>query len=144
MNLLYEFPVIFYRTFVIWILHQCAKVGLINPSVTVVSNHYFNPYRIRPGCNNIDGLRKSIPVHKKLRTADMVCLVECIKEHRHCLRGSGCLIQQRCIGKRKSGKIADNGLKIKQAFQAALCYFGLVRRILSIPSRIFKNIPENN
>ena len=67
-----------------------------------------------------------------------------IKEHGHGFCRCCAFIQQGSIGERQTGEIADHGLEIQQAFQSALGNFSLVRRVLGIPSRIFKYIPEDD
>ena len=44
----------------------------------------------------------------------------------------------------KPGKVANHRLKVQQAFQTALRDFGLVRRVLCVPARVFKYITQNN
>ena len=74
----------------------------------------------------------------------LVILVFLIEKHNH---GFGCgraFIKQGSIGQRKASQITDHGLEIQQTFQTALRNFSLVGRVLSIPSRIFENISQNN
>ena len=61
----------------------------------------------------------------------------------HRFRGRRALVQQRCIGYRQCGQFRDQGLEVQQGFQAALRYFGLVRRVLGVPGRILQDVPLN-
>ncbi len=52
--------------------------------------------------------------------------------------------KQRSIGNGQAGKVADHRLEVQQAFQAALGNLRLVRRVLRVPSRVFKNVAQDD
>ena len=84
-------------------------------------------------------------VHEELRAIRvLIVFIECMEEHAHGLCGCGSLIEQGCIGKWQRSKVADHGLEVEQAFEAALAYLGLVGRILCVPARVLKNIAQDN
>ena len=58
----------------------------------------------------------------------------------HRLSGSGGLIEQRGIGDRQAGELADQGLEIQQGFQAALGNLRLIGGIGGVPSRVFQHV----
>ena len=58
----------------------------------------------------------------------------------HRLSGSGGLIEQRSIGDRQAGELADQGLEIQQGFQTALGNLRLIGGVGGVPSRVFQHV----
>ena len=60
--------------------------------------------------------------------------------HGHRLSGGGGLIEQRSIGNRQPGQLADQGLKIEQGLQPALGNFSLVGGVGRVPGRVLEHM----
>ena len=58
----------------------------------------------------------------------------------HRLGRRGGLIQQRGIGDRQAGELADQGLEIQQGFQTALGNLRLIGGVGGVPSRVFQHV----
>src|SRR5437660_1435236 len=56
-------------------------------------------------------------------------------------RQSGAFIKKRSVGDWQASQLDDHGLEIEEGFEAALCDLGLIRRVLCVPTGIFKEIP---
>src|SRR5207247_3909910 len=63
---------------------------------------------------------------------------------RHRLGGGRGFIEQRRISDVERSQIHDHLLEIEQRLESALSDFGLVRRVSSVPARIFENVSLDN
>ena len=64
-------------------------------------------------------------------------------QHVHGFRTCGRLVEQGGVGDLESGQVHDGGLEVEQRFQAALCDFGLIGRVLGVPPWILKDVALN-
>ena len=83
---------------------------------------------------NISGHKEAVGV---FQFADAFC-------HRHGFSSSGSFIQQRSGGHVQAGQIQRHLLEVEQRFQATLRNFWLIRRIRSVPARVFQHVAQDN
>src|SRR5450755_3130135 len=140
-----ERPVIGYISFRVWILNNGPKKCLVYPGLCIIARYDFNAQGFGSCGNHIAGLFEYGAVDKKFWNGDVLVIpVLLVKEHDHRFRSSCSFIKQGSVGKGKTGQITHHGLEVQEALQTALRNFSLVGRVLGIPSRIFKYIPEND
>ena len=65
-------------------------------------------------------------------------------QHGHGFGGGGRFVEQRGIGDSQPGEIRHGGLKIQKRLQPTLRNFGLVRRVLCVPVRIFQYVAPDH
>ena len=64
--------------------------------------------------------------------------------HTDRLGGSRRFVEQRGIGDRHAGELADHRLVVDQRLQPALGDLGLIGRVGGVPAGVFQHIPENH
>src|ERR1051326_7664151 len=143
MNCLDEITIIFYRAEIIWILNNRTKKSIVNLISFIITKNDFNTKGYSSCYHYIFSLGEDFVINKKLPGLYFVSFIYIMKKHAHRLRSCCGLIQQRSIGNGQSSKIAHHCLKIQKTFQTSLRNFRLVGRILSVPTRVFKNITKN-
>ncbi len=63
---------------------------------------------------------------------------------RHRLGGRGPLVEQRGVGGRQAGEVADDGLEVDQGLEAALGDLGLVGRVGGVPARVLEHVAPDH
>ena len=118
-----------------WILHKCAKNGVVEFEAREVVDLDLDAERLRAGTHDLNGLRVAIVCDQKSfsRSSDSVA-------ERHRFGGGGCFVEERCVADIELGKIDNHCLKIEQRFETALSEFGLVRRVSGVPTGVFQDI----
>jgi len=137
-----EIGVIAYTTVTIGVLEQHAKEVVVAEIVIFDETIYhLNAQRLGAGFEYGFGLREALFRHKKL-----IAFVGALHavEHEHGFGGGGGFIQKRGIGYFHAGEVAHHGLEIEQGFEAALGNFGLVGRVLGVPTRIFEDVAQDD
>lgn len=81
----------------------------------------------------------------------VVCDDEClllpledVVAHSHGLGGSRPLIKEGRIGHGQACDIGNHGLVIQQTLQSSLRYLGLIGGVLSVPSRVLHDVPQDH
>ena len=97
-----------------------------------------NPQGFSPGLENGPGLRQHRLVHQKTNSPLTATDPEA---EAHRFSSGGGLVQQRRIGNRQTGELADQSLKIEQCLQPSLGDFRLIGGVSRIPSGIFEDMP---
>ena len=96
-----------------------------------------NAEGLGPGLQHRPGLGKHIGIHQK---AAGCAIAAGPKTEAHGLGGRRALIQQRGIGDRQAGELADQGLEIEQRLQAPLGDLGLIGGVGRIPGRVLEHM----
>ena len=63
---------------------------------------------------------------------------------RHRLGGGGALVEQRRVGGRQAGEVADHGLEVEQRLEPALRDLRLVRRVGGVPARVLEHVAPDH
>ena len=136
--------VIFRTALIVRVLYQCAEVAAVYLRGAVVALHKLDAQRPGAGAEHCQRLREYIVIYKELRAFRRSgILIQRVEEHAHGFCAGGRLIEQRSIGNGQPGKITHHRLEVEQAFQPALRNLCLVRRVLRVPSRVFKNVAQD-
>jgi hypothetical protein len=61
----------------------------------------------------------------------------------HGFGGGGGFVEQRGVGDRQAGEVADQGLEVQQRFETALGNFRLVRGVGGVPGRVFQQVAQD-
>ena len=64
--------------------------------------------------------------------------------HRHRLGGGGRLVEQRGVGDREPGQLADHGLEVEQRLQPALADLRLVRGVRGVPGGVLEHVAADD
>ena len=137
MNFFYEWTVVFRRTTAVWILYQCTEIGFVKRCSCVVSIYQFYTDR-RTLVTSSDLVCSNTLLSTK--TSENWSFQICFygETASTSLQLQRWLHQKACIRQFQPGGSQNHCLEIKQAFEATLWYLCLVRRVLCVPSRVFK------
>ena len=100
----------------------------------------------------------SMPIASaRVRTTSIVCgsasasttngpvaFVFAAAHQRHRLGGGGALVEQRGVGGRQPGQVADHGLEVEQRLEPALGDLRLVRRVGGVPARVLEHVAPDH
>ena len=122
------------------ILQQHAEAFQLIEARAMVAHHHLDADRRGARAHDIDGLRKTVLRHEEsLALALRQPLAE-----RHRFRRGGRFVQQGCIGDFHAGQVRHHGLEIQQCLQPALRNLRLIRCVGGVPSRIFKQVAQDD
>ena len=102
-----------------------------------VSHLELHPDGLSPGAQHRQGLWQHRGIHQKTLGFGALAHPEA---HGHRFGGSGGFIQQRGIGDRQPGELADQRLEIEQGLQPALGNLRLIRGVGGVPSRVLQHL----
>ena len=127
-------------------LHERAEHAIAEVRLVERANHELDAERLRPGAQDVDGLRKAGIRDKKLRWSHDGINAPGLHamQHRHRLGGRSGLVEQRRVRDFHSGEVADHGLEIQEALEPALSNLSLIRRVRRIPAGILEDVSENH
>ena len=136
-----QFAVVMHFTGGANLLQQHAKHILVIQCFRRVINNHVKTKGLCTSTHNIQRLRMDISGHKEavgvFQFTDAFC-------HRHRFSRRGGFIQQRGGGHVQTGQIQRHLLEVEQRFQAPLRNFWLIRRIRSVPARVFQHVAQDN
>ncbi len=135
-----QFAVIEHVTIAGRVLQQRTEVIADIAQFGLIGNHDRDPQRFGTGAQYIEGLRVAVAGGEELLTAFV--LAQALAE-RHRFRRCGGFVQQRGVGNRQAGQVADQGLEIEQRLQTALGNFRLIRGISGVPGRVFQQVAQD-
>ena len=92
------------------------------------------------GAHHIDGLRKTLRIHKELHRFGLAHPLG----HRHGFGGCGRLVQQRGVCKFETGQVDHHLLIVEQCLQATLSNLGLIGCVGGVPARILHQIAQDH
>ena len=121
------------------ILEQRAEEAAVVLDLGFHAHHHLDAQGLGAGAQHIQGLRMA--VHGGEEGAGLV-FRQALAEG-HGLGGGGALVQQRGIGHRHAGEVADQRLEVEQGFQATLGDLRLVGGIGGVPGRIFQQVAQD-
>ena len=122
------------------VLHQHAAQLAVGQPVGEVGDDHLDAHRLGAGAHDVDGLRQRVGVDHE-RAGRL--LVRAAYE-RHRLGGGGALVEQRGVGGRQAGEVADHGLEVEQRLEPALRDLGLVRRVGGVPARVLEHVAPDH
>jgi hypothetical protein len=139
-----------------WKLGQCAVVEHITVARRVlqqgaeerrhvaqfalVADHHLDAQRLGTGAQHVEGLR--VAVHGGEELVAALVLAQALAEG-HGFGGGGGFVEQRGVGDRQAGEVADQGLEVQQRFETALGNFRLVRGVGGVPGRVFQQVAQD-
>ena len=98
------------------VLHQHAAQLAVGQAVGEVGDDHLDAHRLGAGAHHLDGLRQRVGVdHER---AGRLAVGAAYQRHR--LGGGGALVEQRGVGGRQPGEVADHGLEVEQRLEPAL------------------------
>ena len=102
-------------------LEQDAKVLLAAIKFIDIVNHDLNALEVGTGLDDLDALREHIVGDEEFLYASFhLGAAAGVPEHQHGFSGGCAFIQQRSVGQRHCGKVADDGLEVQQGLKTAL------------------------
>ncbi|MNM84385.1 hypothetical protein D3C81_964730 [compost metagenome] len=141
MGVLHQSPMVDDSTSAGRVLQQQAEITLqaLVQQCRLIADDHFNTQRLGTGAQHVEGLRMTMVGDEKRRG---LALRQTLAEG-HGFGGGGGFIEQRGVGDRQAGEVADQGLEIQQRFQAALGNFWLVRGVGGVPGRVFQQVAQD-
>ena len=126
-------------------LHQQTKrpseglrtAGLLRQERTRLHLEQLDTQGFSAGLQHRPGLRQHLGIHQEA-VGTGIAASAVAEAHR--LGRSGGLIEQRGIGDRQRGELADQGLEIEQRLEAPLADLSLIRGVGGVPGRVFKHV----
>mmetsp|Transcript_27212 Transcript_27212/g.43605 ORF Transcript_27212/g.43605 Transcript_27212/m.43605 type:complete len:202 (-) Transcript_27212:275-880(-) len=94
-----------------------------------------------PHLHEVDALRVHLVADEELVLA---LGVHSASNHRHGLRTSRTLVQQRGVGYLHACELADESLEVDQRLQPSLGDLGLVRRVGGVPARVLQHVAQDD
>ena len=95
----------------------------------------------RRGCGRP---RWSAAARRRRRRTGRSALLVAAAYQRHRLGGRGALVEQRRVGGRQPGEVADHGLEVEQRLEPALGDLRLVRRVGGVPARVLEHVAPDH
>ncbi|CAI8728808.1 putative metal-dependent RNase [Pseudomonas sp. IT-P218] len=135
-----QFAVVEHVTVARRVLQQGAEERRHVRQFALVANDYVDAQRLGTGAQHVEGLRVAMHGGEELVAA--LVLAQALAEG-HGFGGGGGFIQQRGVGDRQAGEVADQGLEVQQGFEAALGNFRLVRGVGGVPGRVFQEVAQD-
>ena len=140
----YEIRIVLDRAVRVRILDDGSIDILSQFSRLVISELQFDTLRDSTRMDNCRRRFEYVVVdEERIRSSLDLSTAAGVEQHRSSFGGSRSLVQQRTVGERHGGQVANHRLEIQQSFQAALGNFSLIRRIGGVPNRIFKYVPHD-
>ncbi|MCY1423592.1 hypothetical protein D9M71_393080 [compost metagenome] len=122
------------------VLQQSAEERRHVAQFTLVAHHHVDAQRLGTGAQYVEGLRVAMHGGEELMAAFV--LAQAFAEG-HGFGSGGGFVEQRGVGDRQAGEVADQGLEVQQRFQAALGNFWLVRGVGGVPGRVFQQVAQD-
>ena len=123
------------------VLHQHAAQLAVRQAVGEVGDDDVDAHRRRRGCGR---RRWSAAARRRRRRTGPVALLVPTAYERHRLGGRGALVEQRGVGRRQPGQVADHGLEVDQRLEPALGDLRLVRRVGGVPARVLEHVAADH
>ena len=123
------------------ILHDSTEESIVELNLAGLADNDFDVARSGVGAHHVERLREDAVVDKNL--VDAVLLLgaaAAVVEHNHTFAASGGLVEERRVGQRHTGHIADHRLIGHQGFETALADFGLIGSVGGVPASVFEDI----
>ncbi len=135
-----QFAVVEYVAITGRVLQQRTKVVADIAQLGFIGHHNSDAQRLGAGAQHIECLRVAVAGGEELLAAFVLAqaLAEC-----HRFGGSSGFVEQRGIGNRQAGQVADQGLEIEQRLQTALGNLWLVGRVGGVPGRVFQQVAQD-
>ena len=105
-----------------------------------IADHQLEVEILGAGFHHVQSLRINALVHEETLGFYLAHTVR----HRHRFGGGGRFVQQRRARHGETGQIDTHLLEVQQRFQAPLRDFRLIRRVGSVPARIFQHVAQNH
>ena len=122
------------------ILHEHPEtVGRVERRGDVAHDH-LDAERAGPRAEHLDRLR----MHPRVDEERGTLARGGAPGERHGLRGGGRLVEQRSVGDRHAGEVADHRLKIDERLHPSLADLGLVGRVGGVPGRVLEDVPQDH
>jgi hypothetical protein len=122
------------------VLQQGAEVVAKVTELLLVGYHDHDAQWFGTGPQHVQGLRMAVAGCEE-GVGGLVLAQPFAKGHG--LGGGRGFVEQRRIGDRQPGQVADQGLEVEQGFQAALGDFWLIRRVGGVPGWILQQVAQN-
>ncbi len=122
------------------VLQQHAEERAGIGQLAFVADHHVDAQGLCTGAQHVEGLWVAVARGEEGIAA--LVLAQALAEG-HGLGGGGGFVQQRGVGDRQAGKVADQGLEIQQCFETALGDFRLVWGVGGVPGRIFQQVAQD-
>jgi hypothetical protein len=122
------------------VLQQGAEERRHVAQFTLVADHHLDAQRLGTGAQHVEGLR--VAVHGGEELVAALVLAQALAEG-HGFGGGGGFVEQRGVGDRQAGEVADQGLEVQQRFETALGNFRLVRGVGGVPGRVFQQVAQD-
>ncbi len=122
------------------VLHQHAAQLAVGKPVVEVGDDDLDAHRLGAGADDVDGLRQRVGVDDE--RAGGLAVAAAYQRHR--LGGRGGLVEQRGVGGRQTGEVADHGLEVDQRLEPALGDLGLVRRVGGVPAGVLEHVAADH
>ena len=133
-----HFAVVVHRAGRSGILQQYAEALLGQPAMIV--DDQLDADRLGAGAHDVDRLRMAVgrnEEHPARRLGEP-------QAERHRLRGRRALVEERRVGDRQTGEIADHGLEVEQRLEAPLRDLRLVRRVGGVPGGVLQHVAQDH
>ena len=122
------------------VLDQHAAQLAVGQPVGEVGDDDLDAHRLGAGADHVDGLRQRVGVdHER---AGRLAVRPAYERHR--LGRGGALVEQRGVGGRQAGEVADHGLEVEQRLEPALRDLGLVRRVGGVPAGVLEHVAPDH
>ena len=120
---------------------QCTAVVLGREVGGVrVTHHQRHAQSLRAGLDHRDGLRMAVGGHEE----GLALAITGTQAQAHGLGRRGAFIEQACTGHFHAGELGAHGLEVQQALQSTLRHFGLIGRVLRVPTRILEHVSQDH
>ena len=122
------------------VLHQHAGQLAVGQPVGEVGDDDVDAHGLGAGADHVDGLRERVGVDDERAGG----LAVAAAYERHGLGGRGALVEQRRVGGRQPGEVADHGLEVDEGLEPALGDLRLVRRVGGVPARVLEHVAADH
>ncbi len=122
------------------VLQQRAEEFTDIAQLAFIRHHHFDTQWLSASAQHVQRLRMAMGRGEEFLAA--LVLAQAFAEG-HGFGGGGRFIQQRSIGDRQAGQVADQRLEVQQRLKTTLGNFWLVRRVSGVPGWVFQQVAQN-